>query len=89
MTTEVTITLDEDVASVLQEQAKAQSKPLRELGNEAMRIGLTVGDAGVRPAFVIRTFSSEYQPGINPDRLKDYLNDEDDEAFRRLQEDRS
>jgi hypothetical protein len=75
--------LDDDVAAALVKEAERRGVSADQLANDELRAKFCQEQPGSRKPFVIKTFSSAYQPGIDPSRLKDYLYQEDDERFRR------
>lgn len=77
------LSLDDDVAVALVEEAKRRGVPADQLANEELRARFCQESSGSRNPFVVKTFSSAYRPGIDPSRLKDYLLQEDDERFLR------
>lgn len=90
-----TLTLDDDVAAVLREEARLHDKPFRQVVNDALRRGIS-SRAGEPPAggepppqpYRVPTFSSGYVPGINPGdpkAFKNLLNRLDDEHFGEVQ----
>ena len=78
------LSLDDDVAAALADEAERRGVPADQLANEELRAKFCQEQSGSRKPFVVKTFSSAYQPGIDPTRLKDYLLQEDDERFRRV-----
>ena len=77
------LSLDDDVAAALADEAERRGVPVDQLANEELRAKFCHEQSKPRQPFVVKTFSSAYQPGIDPTRLKDYLLQEDDERFRR------
>ena len=74
-----TLTLDDDLAHALKQRARLLDQPFKQVVNDALRRGLSQrSDTPPRP-FRMRTFSSEYLPGIDPLRLSDIADDLDDE----------
>ena len=87
----MTLTLDRDLAETLRERARRQNKPITKVANDALRRGLSTETAEevevvreTRPVFRVKPFRSGYAPGFDPTKLKQFLNDEDDERFLRL-----
>lgn len=79
-----TLTLDDDVAARLDDEAHRQRKPFRDVVNEALRRGLA-GGARVRklPPYRVKVHQSGLMPGVDPlgfNRLADEL---ENETFRR------
>lgn len=75
-----TLTLDPDVAQLLDEAMHRQRKPFKQIVNEAIRKGLapTAGPVGKKP-FRVRPHKTALRPGIDAgsfNRLVDELEDE-------------
>lgn len=77
------LSLDDDVAAALTEEAERRGIAADQLANSELRARFCQEQSSARRPFAIKTFSSAYQPGIDPTRLKDYLHREDDERFHR------
>ena len=77
-----TLTLDDDVADSLREQARLLEKPFKQVVNEALRRGLSpVAGESPAPSFRIVPIRSGLVPGVDPLRLNQ-LNDQlEAEAF--------
>jgi hypothetical protein len=62
-----TLTLDNDVLKAAKRRAREQDRPLKEIINEALRLGLAMGDA--RPAhgytFRLKTVDGRLLPGVD------------------------
>lgn len=78
------LTLDDDVAAAIAEEAERRGVSLDQVANEELRATFCQERSTSQRPFVVKTFSSAYKPGIDPTRLKDYLYDEDEERYRRL-----
>ena len=80
-----TLTLDEDIAEFLKEQARLLGKPFVQVVNDTLRRGMSSGDrvAPARP-YRVTPISSGFAPGVDPLKLKEILHEEDDERYRRL-----
>ena len=66
-----TVELDQDVANLLAEECRNQGKTLVEVANAKLRESMQ-GEkkhSGQRGRIQIKTFSSEYAPGVDPTRL--------------------
>lgn len=69
-----TLTLDPDVAERLERAVQSSGKGLKATVNEALRIGLGLAEKPVKPRrFKIRAFVEGLQPGIDPDRMNQFL----------------
>ena len=79
-----TITLDDDIAQVLERESKTNRVSFKEIVNSTLRRGLVAGgmSAADIPKVVSRPFGGGLLPGFDPDRMNQ-LNDEFEvEAFR-------
>lgn len=73
-----TLTLDADVARMLEEEAHRQRKSFKEVVNDALRRGLT-RSSGKTVRFRVTPHTAKLQPGIDRasfNRLADELEDE-------------
>jgi hypothetical protein len=69
-----TLTLEPDVAEQLDRAARLSGKGIKATVNEALRIGLGMVHKPVEPSkFRIRAFVNGLQPGIDPDRMNQLL----------------
>ena len=66
----ITLTLDDDLHEELKQRAQELNKPFKQIVNEALRRGLNGSDANPKEEGKVTTFRSGYQPGIDPNRLK-------------------
>lgn len=75
-----TLTLDPDVARLLEEEAHRQRKPFKQVVNEALRRGLGARvTAQSLPPFRVEPHRTALRPGVDPralNRLVDELEDE-------------
>ncbi len=70
-----TLTLDDDVADFLREQAQLQNKPFKQMVNETLRRGMSPAAREDRPVFRVTPLRGGFRPGVDPLRLNQ-LNDE-------------
>ena len=70
-----TLTLDDDVADFLREQAQLQSKPFKQVVNETLRRGMSPAAREDRPVFRVTPLRGGFRPGVDPLR-PNQLNDE-------------
>ena len=70
-----TLTLDDDIADSLKEQARLQNRPFKQVVNDALRRGLSPAGKEDRPPFRVKPFPGGFRPGIDPLKLNQ-LNDE-------------
>lgn len=74
-----TLTLDPDVAKLLEEETHRQRKPLKQVVNDALRRGLTSKITRKQKPFKVQPHVTTLRPGIDPaglNRLADELEDE-------------
>ena len=71
-----TLTLDQDIADSLKEQARLLNKPFKQVVNETLRRGMSPGiGEGPRPAYRVTPNDSGLAPGVDPLKLNQ-LNDQ-------------
>ena len=77
-----TLSLDDDLAHALKQRAKLLDQSFKQVVNDTLRRGLSPRsrDQSGRPVR-IRTFSSAYMPGIDPDRLSHIVDELEDERY--------
>lgn len=75
-----TLTLEDDVARLIEDEAHRQKKPIKQIVNEALRRGLsTPRSAPKRRRFRVKPHTTALRPGIDSgafNRLVDELEDE-------------
>ncbi len=69
-----TLTLDDDLAAALKEQARRADQPFKQVVNDTLRRGLSPASAEAKPDYVVRPHRSGFRPGVDPLRLNQ-LND--------------
>lgn len=70
-----TLTLDDDVADSLKEQARLLNMPFKRIVNDALRRGMSPRVQEDRPVFRVTPLSGGFRPGVDLLKL-DQLNDE-------------
>ena len=82
-----TLTLEPDVAEQLERVARKHGKSFKAAVNEALRIGLGMAGKSIEPPrFRIRAFVDGLQPGIDPDKMNQLLDQlEAEDVARKLQ----
>ena len=70
-----TLTLDDDVADFLREQAQLQSKPFKQVVNDTLRRGMSPAAREERPIFRVKPLQGGFRAGVDPLKLNQ-LNDE-------------
>ncbi len=64
-----TLTLDDDVAASLKEQARLLDKPFRQVVNDTLRRGMAPTPREDRPRFRVKPHHGGFAPGVDPLRL--------------------
>ena len=78
-----TLTLDDDVAARLREEAARQGMPFKQVVNRAIRLGLrAAGESQERTPFRVRPHAFGLKPGIDPTKLGQLADELETEAFR-------
>ena len=79
-----TLTLDDDIADFLKEQARLLERPFKQVVNDTLRRGMSPGtrEAPARP-YRVKPISSGFALGVDEMRLKDLLEEEDIENYLR------
>ncbi len=82
MRTTLTLTLEPDVAEYVGEEVERTGKRMKEIVNQALRLGL--GMAKARPRFEIQPHSFRFNPDLDLNRMHQLLDDlEAEEVARR------
>lgn len=64
-----TLTLDNDIADSLKEQARLQNRPFKQVVNDALRRGLSPAAREDLPVFRVKPLPGGFLPGIDPLKL--------------------
>jgi hypothetical protein len=77
-----TLTLDPDVARMIEQEVHRVRKPLKQVVNDALRRGLT-SSTGPKPAsrYRVRPHTSRLMPGVDRARLNALADDLEDQAI--------
>jgi hypothetical protein len=76
-----TLTLDSDVARMIEQEAHRQQKPIKQIVNEALRRGLAPqGSARARKRFRVIPHKTSLLPGIDRASLNQLVDELEDEA---------
>lgn len=70
-----TLTLDDDIADSLKEQARLLNKPFKQIVNDALRRGLAPSTREDRATYTVRPLPGGFRAGVDPFKLNQ-LNDE-------------
>jgi hypothetical protein len=77
-----TLTLDPDVAKLIEEEAHRQRKPIKAVVNEALRRGLTAPSGGrSRKRFRVQAHETTLRPGIDVGSFNSLADELEDEAL--------
>ncbi len=68
-----TLTLDDDVASLLKKEARKSGEPFKRVVNRYLRMGLTQTKQPPRKPFVVRPFNLGLPPFEKVEELLDFL----------------
>ena len=80
-----TLTIDPDVARLLEEEVHRQRKPYKQVVNEALRRGLSSKPSSRKLSpFRVDTFTSGFAPGVDPLRLNQLAHELEDEEYLRI-----
>jgi len=79
-----TLTLEDDLARRLKEVARSTDRNFKEVVNEAIRRGLSLGDAlpGGRDRFVVKPQACGFRIGVDPTKLNQIYDDLEMEDLR-------
>ena len=82
-----TLTLDPDVAQELKKKIEFEHLTLKEAVNSTLRAGLRESKAKEPALFKVEPFPASFRlnPGIDPDKLNQFLDDLEVEEFVRKQ----
>jgi hypothetical protein len=79
-----TLTIEEDVAQQIRQRMADKKLPLKRVVNDALRAGLSkAGKKERTPRFVVKPWPCQFLPGIDRDKLGQYLDQLDTEEFIR------
>ena len=77
-----TLTLDPDVARMLEEEAHRQRKPFKQVVNDAIRRGLAPRAAARKtPRYRVRPHKTSLRPGIDAGSLNKLVDELEDESI--------
>ncbi len=77
-----TLTLDDDVAVLLREEADRSRRPFRQVVNQVLRLGLSAAGApSAREPFRTKARSLGLRPGFDPDKMNQLAGELEDEAI--------
>ena len=64
-----TLTLDDDLAAALKEQARRADQPFKQVVNDTLRRGLSPALPEAEACYQVRPHDSVFRPGVDPLRL--------------------
>ena len=70
-----TLTLDDDLARSLKEQARLLDKPFKQVVNDTLRRGMSPAVGETRAPYRVKPIHGGFAPGVDPEKLNQ-LNDE-------------
>jgi plasmid stability protein len=73
MSERTTLTLEDDVAARLREEARRQGRSLKAVANDALRVGLRAPTSESSPEFRVRVHDMGLRPGIDLDDIQGLL----------------
>jgi hypothetical protein len=77
-----TLTIDPDVARMLEDEVHRTRKPFKQVVNDAIRRGLAPGaQAKGVPSYRVKAHVAKLAPGIDPDRMNALVDQLEDEAI--------
>ena len=82
MSERTTLTLEDDVAAQLRDEARRQGRSLKAVANDALRTGLRKTNAEGSAAFRIRVRDMGLRPGIDLDHIQALLDHLDGTSTR-------
>jgi len=68
-----TLTLEDDVANLLQKEVRRSGSSLKETVNRCLRLGLTAGKQPARKKFVVKPLPLGLPPGLSYDKVEDLI----------------
>jgi hypothetical protein len=75
-----TLSLDPDVAAILRQRTEDSSQSLKQVVNQALRIGLAATAPSEPQPFRVEPHAFAMRPGIDPDKLNQLLDEWEVEA---------
>ncbi len=76
-----TLTLDPDVARMLEEEAHRQRKPFKQIVNEALRRGLSPHATAPQKRYRVRPHKTKLRAGVDAGALNALADELEDEAL--------
>ena len=83
-----TLTLDPDIAQRLRQELASGKKSFKDVVNERLRLGFGLKKTKQRTPFRVKAHSSAYQPGIDPTKFNQLVDELEVEEFIRKSQSR-
>ena len=68
-----TLTLDEDVASLLSKEARKSGEPFKKVVNRFLRLGLAAAKQPAQKPFVVKPWNLRPPPGLDFDSVEELI----------------
>jgi hypothetical protein len=68
-----TLTLDDDVAALLNKEARRSGEPFKQVVNRLLRLGLTAAKQPARKPFVVKPMNLGLPPDLSYDNVEELL----------------
>ncbi len=68
-----TLTLEDDVAHLLEKEIRHSGSSLKETVNHYLRLGLTAGKQPARKKFVVKPLAMGLPPGLSYDKISELI----------------
>lgn len=68
-----TLTIDDDVANLLNREMRRSGSSFKETVNHYLRVGLTAPTKPARKPFVVKPFNLELPPGLSYDNVEELI----------------
>lgn len=68
-----TLTLDDDVAALLNKEVRKSGEPFKQVVNRYLRLGLTASKQPPRKPFVVKPLNLGLPPGLSYDNVEELL----------------
>lgn len=78
-----TLSLDEEVAERLRQEMAASKRPFKQVVNDALRRGLRLTAPPRKKRYRVRPHASPFQPGVDPAKLNQLVDELEGTAFKR------
>ena len=76
-----TLTLESEVAEKIRAEAALGKRTFKDIVNQALKRGLGIDQEEPEKPFEVITFSSGFQPGIDSEKLQQFLDEEEAHSY--------